>query len=85
MKQEPTDQSVIKEHIFGYCSFAPADLTKHTCPGILQRYYNGIVKQGRKKVEGLIYIDEYYKCSCLCHIPEDERPKPKRTRKKKSK
>lgn len=82
MKQEPTDDSVIKVHMFGHCQFASKDLTKHKCPGMFQRHYNGIVKQGRKKVDGLIYLDEYYKCSCLCHIPEDERPKPKRTRKK---
>lgn len=82
MKQEPTDDSVIKPHLFGHCQFASKDLEKHNCPGMFQRSYNGIVKQGRKKVDGLIYLDEYYKCSCLCHIPEDERPKPKRTRKK---
>lgn len=83
VKTEPTDSSVITEHMFGFCSAgAPKDLNKHKCPGIYQRFYAGKVKQGRKNVEGLVWLDEYHKCSCLCHIPEDERPKPKRTRKK---
>lgn len=81
MKQEPTEDSVIKEHLFGHCQYASSDLDKHTCPGIFQRSFHGQVKKGRKKVDGIIYLDEYYKCICLCHVPEDERPK-KRTRKK---
>lgn len=83
MKQEPTEDSVIHEHMFGFCSYgAPKDLDKHKCPGMYQRSYSGKVKQGRKSVDGLVWLDEYAKCTCLCHIPEDERPKPKRTRKK---
>lgn len=82
MKGEPTKDSVIKENMFGHCSFAPKDLTKHKCPGMFQKYYSDKVKVERKSVDGLIYLDEYYKCSCPCHIPEGERPKPKRTRKK---
>lgn len=81
MKQEPTNDSIVKPHMFGFCQHAPRDLTKHNCPGIIQRFYHGTVKKGRKKVDGIIYLDEYYKCTCLCHIPESERPKPKRTRK----
>ena len=82
MKQEPTEDSVVKPHMFGHCQHGSRDLDKHNCPGIMQRFYHGTVKKGRKKVDGLIYLDEYYKCTCLCHIPEDERPKPRRTRKK---
>ena len=85
MKQDPTEDSVIKEIMFGHCSFAPKDFDKHKCLAIFQRYYNGVTKVGRKKVDGLIYIDEYYKCTCLCHIPEDERPKPKPTRRRRTK
>lgn len=81
-KKEPTDESVIIKHLFGFCSVgAPKDLDKHNCPGRYQKFFFGKVQQGRKKVDGIIYLDEYYKCTCLCHIPESERPKPKRTRK----
>lgn len=59
---------------------AAGDLNKHECPGRYQRFYFGKVKKGRKTVEGIVYLDEYVQCTCLCHIPEDERPK-KRTRK----
>ncbi len=82
MKQDPTDESVIRESKFGHCMYAPRDLTKHNCPGMLQRWYHGKAKKGRKSVDAIIYLDEYSKCTCLCHVPEDERPKPKRTRKK---
>lgn len=82
MKQEtPTDESVIHEHLFGFCSKGAGSLDNHTCPGLYQRFHHGKVKQGRKSVDGLVYLDEFYKCSCLCHVPKDERPKPKRTRK----
>lgn len=83
MKQEPTDDSVIVKHLFGQCSYgAPNDLNKHDCPGMYQRWYVGKVGSGRVKKDGPVYLDEYHKCTCQCHIPEDERPKPRRTRKK---
>lgn len=80
----PTDESLVKDVLSGHCSFGPRDLDKHECPEYRQRFYFGPVrKEGqRKRVEGIIYLDEWYKCTCLCHIPEDERPKPRRTRKK---
>lgn len=70
--------------MFGHCQYAPKDLNKHNCPKFIQRWYIGPkrVEGSRKKVDGVIYLDEWHECICLCHIPEDERPKPKRTRKK---
>ena len=68
---------------FGHCAFGGPDLSKHDCPGKYQRWYFGPVKKGRKTGTGIIYLDEYRECNCLCHIPEADRPKPKRTRKKK--
>ena len=84
MKQEtPTEDSVIHKHLFGHCAIgAPKDLNKHDCPGMYQRWYVGKIGKGRAKKDGPVYLDEYNKCACLCHIPEDERPKPRRTRKK---
>ena len=82
MRQEPTDESVINRHMFGQCEYSSSDLDKHVCPGRYQRFYHGKVKQGRKMVDGIVYLDEYNQCTCMCHVPADERPAPKKTRKK---
>lgn len=82
-----TDASKVIEYVSGFCSpgnGASADLDKHNCPRYSQRWYIGPVRKGRIRTDGVILLDEWYKCTCLCHIPEDERPKPKRTRRKKS-
>lgn len=64
--------------MFGFCSYgASKDLDKHNCPGIYQKHYSGKVKQGRKSVDGLVWLDEYAQCTCLCHVPVEDRPKPK--------
>ena len=66
--------------MFGHCQYAGSDLNKHNCPGRYQRFYFGPVKKGRKTEIGLIMLDEYRECDCLCHTPEEDRPKkPKKT------
>ena len=75
MKRDPTDESTVTEHLLGHCAYASKNLDEHNCPGIYQRFFFGKVQKGRKKVDGIVYLDEYRKCNCLCHIPEDERPK----------
>lgn len=77
-----TDQTTTQS-LFGHCAYGGPDLDKHVCPGRYQRFYFGTGTKNRKKVETVVYLDEWRECSCLCHIPEAERPKPKRTRKKK--
>lgn len=61
-------------------------IDKHDCPGKYERWYIGPVRRGRKRVDGIVMTGEWRECKCICHIPEEDRPKPKRkyTRKKKT-
>lgn len=78
--EAPTDESVAQRIISGQCSFGPDDLDKHKCQALRQRWYIGPVRSGRKKIDTIIYLDEWYHCTCLCHIPENERPKKRARR-----
>lgn len=50
---------------FGYCMHPTS--AEHNCPGKFQRFTFGKVKKGRKKVDGIIFLDEWIHCDCKCH------------------
>lgn len=49
--------------LFGNCMIG-----RHKdCQQEIQKWYFGPKKQGRKTVEAIIYLDEYWTCDCKCH------------------
>lgn len=37
------------------------------CVGKRQKWYFGPKRVGRKTVEDIIFLDEYWECDCKCH------------------
>lgn len=65
--------------MFGWC----ADDIHDSCIEKYQRFYIGPVGQGRKKTQGIIWMDEYNECNCKCHGKTPvKKTTPKRKRKR---
>lgn len=57
--------------MFGWCLANQHEI----CRIKYRRFYIGPVGKGRKKKDGVIYLDEWRECDCHCHNSEDDKPK----------
>lgn len=65
---------------FGDCLIGHHERKDGTgCVGKRQKWYFATKKAGKKTVDDIVFLDDFWECDCRCHNPKASKP----TRRKK--